>query len=576
MKRWIVVVSIAACLILATVGSGAAATEKLDVPSYLQTDSRWSSDIMGQPGNCGATLGSAGCAVTSTAMVFKYYGVQTDPKDLNNWLRENNGYSSCLIKWSKAAEMTGGGVKYVTMKYNPTEDSIISYLSSGVPLIADLNGHFEVITGYAGSSYYYVNDPMGKDTKIAFSKIKRVIIYKGTIVAEPAQILTQSISPTSVSPKGKLTFVFNINNPNSDSIKNVRLGAQIRTNNPQGAWIDDPSNDKIVTLSPGTKDYSRTFTVPQSASPGYYDARWVILDDKTGTWIDSETMTRIFEVKTQSQPPVLSSIGDKSVYEKEKLSFSISAKDPDGDKVTYSAEGLPSGARLSSSGIFTWTPGSGTAGKYIVKFIATANGQTDSETITITVNNPLSTLPEVTSITPSKTAAGTFDLTIKGKNFNSKTAVEMIYFDGRYVGQGTIKSRSSTKIVVTEKMTGATPGVYVIKIRNNPSDPSTESNGKDLTITAVPVTLSVSPASGKQGTTFSFTGNGYTPNGKIEWHVRKPDNTEFPVATLTASSSGTLSYTYKSNSGSMIGTYIIWAVDKATGRISNEVKEKIK
>lgn len=397
-------------------------------------------------------------------------------------------------------------------------------------------------------------------------------------VAKSAQILTQSISPTIISPNSKLTFVFSIKNPNSDSIKNVRLGAQVRTHSPVGPWIDSSANDKIVTLSPGTKDYSRTFTFinPELVSSGYYDARWVILDDKTGTWIDSETMTRIFEVKTQSQPPVLTPIGDKSVSEKEKLTFRISAKDPDGDKVTYSAEGLPSGAKLTSSGLFTWTPGSGTAGKYTVKFIATANGQIDYETITITVNNPSSALPEITSITPSKTEAGTFDLTIKGKNFNSKTAVEMVYFDGKYVGQGTIKSRSSTKIVVTEKMTGALPGVYVVKVRNNPSDPATESNGKELTITAVPVTLSISPASGKQGTTFSFTGKGYTPNGKIEWHVKKPDGTEFPVGILTASSSGNLKYTYKSNSGSMIGTYNIWAVDQSTGRVSNQVKERIR
>ncbi|MFA0821873.1 MAG: putative Ig domain-containing protein [Methanomethylovorans sp.] len=766
MKRWILVVLIAACLILATAGNGAAGTEKLDVPLYLQTDSRWSSDIMGQPGNCGSTLGDAGCAVTSTAMVFKYYGVQTDPKELNKWLRGNNGYSGCLIKWITATGMTSGKVKYNTEKYSPTEDYIKSYLSSGVPLIADLKGHFEVITGYAGSSYYYVNDPLGKDTKIPFNRIKRVIIYTGTIVPGTAQIVTQSISPTIISPNSKLTFVFSIKNPNSDSIKNVRLGAQVRTHNPVGPWIDSSANDKIVTLSPGTKDYSRTFTFinPELVSSGYYDARWVILDNKTGTWIDSETMTRIFEVKTQSQPPALTPIGDKSVSEKEKLTFRISAKDPDGDKVTYSAEGLPNGAKLTSSGLFTWTPGSGTAGKYTVKFIATANGQTDSktititvnkvadnppvlasigdksvseqnklsftlsakdpdgdkvtysaeglpsgakltssglfiwtpgsgtagkytvkfiatangqidyETITITVNNPLSALPEITSITPSKTEAGTFDLTIKGKNFNSKTAVEMVYFNGKYVGQGTIKSRSSTKIVVTEKMTGTTPGVYVVKVRNNPSDSNTESNGKDITITApavpkpeitsitptqtvagtfdltingknfdsktavdqiyfngkyvgqgtiksrsstrivvtekmtgttpgvyvvkvrnnpsdsntesngkdltitapaVPVTLSISPTSGQQGTTFTFSGTGYTPNGAIEWHVKRPDNSEITPSTFKALSTGTLSKSYTSSTADMVGTYTIWAIDKATGRQSKSVTETI-
>lgn len=86
------------------------------------------------------------------------------------------------------------------------------------------------------------------------------------------------------------------------------------------------------------------------------------------------------------RPPVMSSIGSKTVNEGKLLSFTISAKDPDGNKVTYSATGLPKGAKLSATtGKFTWTPASGTAGKYTVKFIATANGKKDSETITITV-----------------------------------------------------------------------------------------------------------------------------------------------------------------------------------------------
>lgn len=100
-------------------------------------------------------------------------------------------------------------------------------------------------------------------------------------------------------------------------------------------------------------------------------------------------------------------------------------------------------------------------------------------------------------------------------------------------------------------------------------------NMPDFVVSATPVTLKVSPSSGKQGTTFTFRGDSYTKKGEIEFHVRKPDNTEYPVTTLTASSSGALSYKYKSTTSSMIGTYTIWAIDSATGRKSNEVKETI-
>lgn len=112
-----------------------------------------------------------------------------------------------------------------------------------------------------------------------------------------ARILDQSIYPTVAASGDELTFVYDISNPYSYSIGNIRLGAQIRTNAPQGAWIDDPGNDKVVILLLGVHDYSRKFIIPQSAVSGFYDANWVILNHTTGSWIDSKNMTRIFEVR---------------------------------------------------------------------------------------------------------------------------------------------------------------------------------------------------------------------------------------------------------------------------------------
>ncbi|VVB55995.1 Clostridial hydrophobic W [uncultured archaeon] len=88
-------------------------------------------------------------------------------------------------------------------------------------------------------------------------------------------------------------------------------------------------------------------------------------------------------------------------------------------------------------------------------------------------------------------------------------------------------------------------------------------------------TLSVSPTSGSQGTTFYYSGTKYTPNGAIDWHVRKPDNVEYPVGSLVADASGNLNTNYLSHCGSMVGAYTIWAVDKTTGRRSNDVTETI-
>lgn len=84
---------------------------------------------------------------------------------------------------------------------------------------------------------------------------------------------------------------------------------------------------------------------------------------------------------------MLASIGSKSVYEGNALSFSISATDGDSDTLTYSASNLPSGASFSSQ-TFSWTPSSGQAGTYsTVTFTVSDGSATDSETITITVSS---------------------------------------------------------------------------------------------------------------------------------------------------------------------------------------------
>ena len=91
----------------------------------------------------------------------------------------------------------------------------------------------------------------------------------------------------------------------------------------------------------------------------------------------------------RNHPPELNPIGNKTIDEASELSFSISASDPDGDTLTYSASVLPSGATFDpGSKTFSWTPTYSQSGIYNVTFVVTdSNGDSDSETITITVND---------------------------------------------------------------------------------------------------------------------------------------------------------------------------------------------
>lgn len=144
---------------------------KLNVPLYKQGDSPWYKEKLGYSSY---TIGKKGCAITSVAMVFKYYGVQTDPKKLNIWLKANNGYSGANVYWGTASGISKGKVKFISWidyKHIPADlNKINGELNNGYPVIAqvkpDSNPHFVVITGYSGSTYY-INDPLYGKSKLS-------------------------------------------------------------------------------------------------------------------------------------------------------------------------------------------------------------------------------------------------------------------------------------------------------------------------------------------------------------------------------------------------------------------------
>jgi hypothetical protein len=153
-------------------------------------------------------------------------------------------------------------------------------------------------------------------------------------------------------------------------------------------------------------------------------------------------------------------------------------------------------------------------GTYQYWAVDSSSGKT-SNTASFTVTSSTST-PTISSISPTQAEAGTFNLEINGSDFDSG-AVDQIYWkaDGHYVGQGTIVSQTSTRIVSQQHMTGATPGTYVVKVKN--SDGSL-SNGVDLVITSngkPPIAqLSASPISGNPPLLIVFNAaSSYDPDG---------------------------------------------------------------
>jgi hypothetical protein len=135
---------------------------ELPVPSFRQGDERWSDDPLGGVEENG-TMGSAGCAVASAAMVFQSYGIKVDPQQLNWFLTDTGGYTEQgWLYWDRAAWWAPERVRHVYEDL-PSYQLIDSNLDHGNPVIVRVRfpsgvTHFVVIAGKEGFDYL-VRDP---------------------------------------------------------------------------------------------------------------------------------------------------------------------------------------------------------------------------------------------------------------------------------------------------------------------------------------------------------------------------------------------------------------------------------
>ncbi len=151
-----------------------------------------------------------------------------------------------------------------------------------------------------------------------------------------------------------------------------------------------PADETITysasSLPAGASFDSKTHTfkwTPNYEQAGIYIGVHFAITD--GSSISSEDIT--ITVLDVDRAPILNLIGAKKVTEGSSLSFAISAQDPDGDNVTYSASNLPVGASFSpSTATFSWDPARDQVGTHHhIKFSATDGLQTASEEISISV-----------------------------------------------------------------------------------------------------------------------------------------------------------------------------------------------
>ncbi|MGH8014919.1 MAG: putative Ig domain-containing protein, partial [Candidatus Zixiibacteriota bacterium] len=144
-----------------------------------------------------------------------------------------------------------------------------------------------------------------------------------------------------------------------------------------------PTGATFVDNANGTATFNWT---PDFTQSGTYNVTFRATD---GTLLDTEIVQ--ITVNNVNQPPVLATIGNRSVNEGANLNFNISATDGDGTVPSFTSSTLPSGATLNDNGngtaTFNWTPTTLQSGVYPITFRATDGSLVDTEIVQITVND---------------------------------------------------------------------------------------------------------------------------------------------------------------------------------------------
>jgi len=160
----------------------------INMNDYKQSDSRWGSDIMMGT----ITIAQEGCVITSianglsgNAIGFPSTGEIITPKNLNSWLKANNGYnSSAALYWSKIVEINPNRITFNGRYYNRSDISLTtlkSHLDAGDKMIIAnvANGsHWVALSTHNTVDKFIVADPAspGK-TEYYYSEFVGYAVY---------------------------------------------------------------------------------------------------------------------------------------------------------------------------------------------------------------------------------------------------------------------------------------------------------------------------------------------------------------------------------------------------------------
>ena len=192
------------------------------------------------------------------------------------------------------------------------------------------------------------------------------------------------------------------------------LELQLEANDPDGDALTFSATPLPTGASLSANGLFRWTPPRTSAGCGGFVDRTVTFTvrDPDGNRATEAVVISVLDAPSDA-PPVLDDPADRSATPGQALTIPLSASDADGDSVSFSAASLPSGASLSASGLFRWTPSTGQLGRHELTFTATdCTGRSGSEDLAIDV---VIDAPVLGAISAASGWKGDF-VTISGEN----------------------------------------------------------------------------------------------------------------------------------------------------------------
>jgi len=290
---------------------------------YSQQDPKWKQDILGF-GDPGDTIGYVGCALTSVAMLICGHGFIETPKNLNQKLKNVNGFASAGIRWGAVSQI----YPQINMKSfiscastDAPLAQIDASIAAGQPVIVmvdstpapGLSTHWVVLYAKEGNDYLML-DPWPYQTDInkktylmpRYSQgrslkrsIMHVIIYEAFNasggIAQPGSPSTTGAPQTQPTTEPVSTGSFSAQ-VKADVAWGLNIRSSIDTSSPSNILVSVPTGTSLNVLS--ADDYAKIGGVNQ----------WVRVRDSMGhegfaaAWYLEKTQTATPVVETIPAP----------------------------------------------------------------------------------------------------------------------------------------------------------------------------------------------------------------------------------------------------------------------------------